>query len=210
MSLTVSAKTSGGMEPIPGGTYLAVCNTLIDLGDQYNEQYGKTQRKVLIGWELPDETYEKDGETRCRQISSRYTASLDNRGKLKPDLESWRGRVFTQEELAGFDLKNIVGANCMLNIIRDEYNGKTFSKVKAITPLPKGMPKAMLSAPATVIDLDTASLDDIDELPTWIADIIKQSTTYKEMVDRDMLGEAAPVETEIAELPGEDEEGLPF
>ena len=105
MSLTVSAKTSGGMEPIPGGTYLAVCNTLIDLGDQYNEQYGKTQRKVLIGWELPDETYEKDGETRCRQISSRYTASLDNRGKLKPDLESWRGRVFTQEELAGFDLK---------------------------------------------------------------------------------------------------------
>lgn len=209
MSLTVNAKSSEKMPPIPEGTYLAVCNMLVDLGDQYNEQFGKTQRKVLIGWELPEETFESNGVTKTRQLSQKYTQSLSERGNLRKDLASWRGRDFTPEELEAFDLRNIVGASCLLNVIHREYNGNKYANIAGVVALPKGMPKAGLSAPAIVIDLDTATLDDIDQLPNWIADIIKQSTTYQEMVDRDMLGEAAPVDTEIVEL-GDDEEGLPL
>lgn len=210
MSLTVSAKATEKMPPIPEGTYLAVCNMLVDLGDQYNEQFGKTQRKVLIGWELPEETYEVNGVTKTRQLSQKYTQSLSERGNLRKDLASWRGRDFTPEELDAFDLRNIVGASCLLNVIHREYNGNKYANIAGVVALPKGMPKAMLSAPATVIDLDSASLDDIDGLPNWIADIIKSSETYQKMLDRDMLGESAPVDTEIVELPSDEEEGLPF
>lgn len=210
MSLIASAKSTDKMPPIPEGTYLAVCNMLIDLGDQYNEQWGKSQRKVLIGWELPEETIETKDGTKTRQLSQKYTNSLSDRGNLRKDLAAWRGRDFTPEELTGFDLKNIVGASCLLNIIHREYNGQKYANVAGVMALPKGMPRAMVSAPPVVIDLDTASLKDIDELPTWIGDIIKQSTTYQEMVAREMVTPEPSADLpELEELDGGSED-LPF
>jgi len=37
-------------------------------------------------------------------ISKRYTMSLGEQSTLRKDLESWRGKKFTPEELQGFDL----------------------------------------------------------------------------------------------------------
>ena len=60
--LTVSAKTESTFEPIPEGTYPAVCCAVIDCGVQYNKQWDNRSRKVAIGWEIPGETYkDKDG-----------------------------------------------------------------------------------------------------------------------------------------------------
>ena len=69
MSLTVSEKSGPSAPPIPAGTYLAVCSMMIDLGLQYNERFGNTSPKVLIGWEIPGETIEIDGEEKPRMIS---------------------------------------------------------------------------------------------------------------------------------------------
>ena len=62
MSLTVNGSSATSIEPIEEGTHLGVCNMLIDLGMQYNETYKNSSRKVLVGWEIPDETIElEDG-----------------------------------------------------------------------------------------------------------------------------------------------------
>ena len=201
MSLTVSASEGSSIQPIAEGTYVAICNMLIDLGLQYNETYKNSSRKVLIGWEIPDETYEYDGETRRKTLSKRYTASLGERATLRQDLISWRGRDFTQEELAAFDLKNIVGASCMLNVIHKESGGKTYANISGIMSLPKAMPKAKLLEPPIVFDLDTDPLSKIDELPAWIGEIIKKSSTYEER-----LAEPA----EIIPVDDDNEEQLPF
>ena len=204
MSLTVNANPTSSIAPIPEGTYLGVCNMLVDLGVQYNETYKSSSRKVLIGWEIPEETFTVDGEEKPRVLSKRYTASLDERATLRQDLAAWRGRDFTPEELAAFDLRNIVGASCLINVIHKESNGKTYANISSIMALPKGMKKGTLSEPATVFDLDSCTLSDIDNLPKWIAEIVKKSQTYEEK-----MAAPAKIEEFVDEL-NEDEGGLPF
>lgn len=211
MSLTVNGSSAASYSPIPEGTYLAVCNMLVDLGMQVNKTYNNQSRKVLVGWEIPEETIDIDGQPHSRTIRKQYTASLNEKANLRKDLAAWRGRDFKQEELAAFDLRNIVGTSCMVNIIHTENNGRTYANISAIMALPRGMQKGRLSEQALVFDLDTATLDDVDDLPTWLGDIIKKSTTYQEMLasDNEMLADDNVQPPVFEELP-DDEGDLPF
>ena len=203
MSLTVSAQTTK-IDPIPEGTYLGVCNMLIDLGLQYNERYEKSSRKVLIMWELPEETFEtKEGIQKPRNIHQVYTANLNERSNLRRDLAAWRGRDFTPAELDEFNLCNIVGKSCLINVIHNKgSNGITYANISTIMALPKNMTPGTLSEPATVIDLDTATLDEIDNLPNWIGDMIRRSSTYQEKLAAEQaIGNAPQFVEDDGELP---------
>lgn len=207
MSLTVNGSSATSIEPIEEGTHLGVCNMLVDLGMQFNEVYKNSSRKVLIGWEIPDETIELDDGPHPRQISKRYTASLNEKSTLRSDLAAWRGRDFTPEELAAFDLRNIVGASCLINVIHKESNGKTYANIGNIMALPKGMAKGKLSEPAVIFDLDTDPVEDVEKMPKWIGDIIKKSETYQQRI----TPAVAPADgsTNFVELDDADGE-LPF
>ena len=139
MSLTVSENAGREIPILPEGSYVAVCNMLVDLGLQYNKTYGNSSRKVLIGWELPEELIEIGGEPVPRTINQRYTASLNEKSVLRRDLAAWRGRDFTPAELSEFNLRNIVGAPCLLQVIHREYNGRKYANMASIMTLPKGM-----------------------------------------------------------------------
>ena len=195
--LTVNANSTSSIAPIPEGTYLAVCGLLVDLGDQFNKTYNKVYRKVMIGWEIPEESVEVGGESKPRMVYNRYTASLNEGSTLRKDLAAWRGRDFTDEELMSFDLHNVVGASCYLNIIHKENNGRVYANISSIMALPKKAEKGKLSEPALVFDLDTATDEDIEALPKWIGDIVKSSETYKNRTS-----------TQFQEL--EDDPDLPF
>lgn len=216
MSLIASSKQESNFTPIEPGVYVAVCDSVIDLGVQYNERFGKSSRKVLIGWEIPELTVEVGGEQLPRQISKQYTLSLNDKAALRKDLIAWRGRDFTPEEEAAFDLKNIVGAACQINIIQVERNGKTYANISGIMALPKGMPKPGLSGYATVFDLDSDDLSKIETFPGWIKDMITRSETYMDraanQVKQDMAARDAArqgQQTTFTELDGDDGE-LPF
>lgn len=180
--LTASASSGASYAPIPEGTYTAVCNMLVDLGMQFNEAYKNTSRKVLIQWQIPDETIEIDGKEEPRTISNRYTLSLGEKASLRADLAAWRGRDFTPQELEAFDLRNIVGAPCLINIIHKDSNGKRYANISSIMALPKGMPKPKISGEPIIFDLDESPLSDVAKLPKWVAEIIYKSDTYQEKV----------------------------
>lgn len=207
MSLTVSESGGTGFEPVPAGTYPAVCYQMIDLGEQYSEKFNNSSRQVLIGWQIPSETISIDGVEKPRVVSKQYTLSLNTKARLRSDLVSWRGRDFTDQELKGFDLKNIVGKPCMVSVIHKDSNGKTYANVSGVLALPKGMPKPAVSSPDDIIvfDLDADPLEKINELPQWIADRIRRSSTYEERLYAEG---AAPVE--FNEEPLDSEEDLPF
>jgi len=207
MSLTVSESGGAGFDPVPAGTYPAVCYEMVDLGEQFSERFQNSSRQVLIGWQIPSETITIDGEEKPRVVSKQYTLSLNTKARLRSDLVSWRGRDFTDQELKGFDLKNIVGKPCMVSVIHKDSNGKTYANVSGVLALPKGMPKPAVSSPDDIIifDLDADPLEKINELPQWIADRIRRSSTYEERLYAEG---AAPVE--FNEEPLEDESDLPF
>lgn len=113
--------------PAPTGIHKAICVDVVDLG-MVKSPFGD-KPKIRIVWELP-ETKMEDG--RPFIISERFTPSLDDRANLRKLLQTWRGRDFTDDELKGFNLENIVGASCSLIVTHNRgNNGKTYANVTA-------------------------------------------------------------------------------
>lgn len=180
-NFTVSAPVGSSIPIIEAGAYPAVCVSIIDIGEQYNKTYDKWVRKCIFQFEIPSETITIEGEEKPRVISETYTASLAERAVLRAVLESWRGREFTQNELACFDLENVLGAPCMLNIIHsDNSKGNTFAKIATITRLPKGF-EVSTETPKVIFSLDDENaLDTMRNFPEWIQKRIEESKTYSD------------------------------
>lgn len=155
----------GNFKRVPAGVFIGRCYSLVDLGTQHTSgQYGdKEQHKIRIGWELFGEdeegqplTVDVDGKQMPMTITKSYTVSLHEKASLRKDLSAWRGRDFTEEEAKAFDISKLVGVYCMLNVTTSETNGKTYSNVAGITPLPgalKNSKPAPVHAPV-IYDLD--------------------------------------------------------
>lgn len=126
---TVITDQGGEYEPIPTGMHRAVMVNYYDVGRQPGYQGGKPQEKVVFLWELEA----RNSEGKRFTITKIYTKNIGEKSNLGNDLVSWRGRPFTDEERAGFDLDRVKGKPCQLNIIP---NG---DKVKIGTVLPPSM-----------------------------------------------------------------------
>lgn len=141
----IASDNSSDFKRVPPGVHQARCFSVVDLGTQQFEYKGepKAGRKIQISWELYGE--DDDGaklvtdEGLPMSISKRYTLSLSDKSRLRPDLEAWRGRPFTPEELKGFELELLLGVPCMLNVTHTEKDGKTYANIASITPLPKAL-----------------------------------------------------------------------
>jgi hypothetical protein len=138
MPIYASAGSGTKFQPAPAGTYAAVCCDVFDLGVLTVEWQGqkKQQHKVLVSWQINEDR--DDGKPYL--VSKRYTLSLHEKAGLRKDLEAWRGRKFTEEELHRFDVETIVGKPCLLNIIHNQSGGDTYANVAGVMALPKGMP----------------------------------------------------------------------
>lgn len=158
-------------EDCPAGMHQAVCYRVIDLGTQVkNGNYGEQRkRQVLISWELPETLMEpyvdNDGVTQPARpftMHKRYTLSFNEKANLLKDLNSWRGRPFTAEELSGppngFYLADVIGANCFLNVAHEpKSDGQgVWVNILAIAPLAKGMQKMGPTNETAFLDLVTA------------------------------------------------------
>lgn len=139
MSLTVSKNNDSEFAMTPEGSYIGRCIKVIDLGTQTSTgQFGtKSQKKVMVTWELlDDEVKMEDG--RPFSVSQFYTASLHEKAQLRKDLESWRGKKFTDDELEGFDLNNVLGTYCLIQVIHSKdgqyANVQTIMKHKGDKP----------------------------------------------------------------------------
>jgi len=78
-------------------------------------------------------------------ISKNFTLSLAEKATLRKDLQTWRGRDFTADELRGFELKNVLGAWAMISVVKAEgNNGKEYTNIQAILSVPQQIKKAGL------------------------------------------------------------------
>jgi hypothetical protein len=100
--------TGTDFEPAPEGLQHCVCVDVADLGMK-DTQWG-AKHKLRLVWELDQKM--KDG--RPYIVSAQFTVSLHPKSGLRKTLESWRGKKFTEQELAGFDLENLLGANAQV------------------------------------------------------------------------------------------------
>ena len=191
--IATDAGGSGNFKRVPAGVFIGRCYSLIDLGTQMTDgQYGqKMQHKIRIGWELFGEdeqgqplTVEVDGKEMSMTISKSYTVSLHEKSSLRKDLAAWRGRDFTEEEAKAFDVSKLIGAYCMINVTTSETNGKTYSNVAGITPLPgalKNAKPAAVHAPV-IFNLDEPDLAVFETFHDKLKDAIKRSPEWATFV----------------------------
>ena len=180
------AKEGLRQDPIPDGTHHAVCYSIVDLGTQPplpHSKYPKKEHKVRITWELPEERREFDTNdgvhvNKPQVIGQEYTLSLNEKAKLRRTLESWRARKFSAEELAGFDLAKVLGANCLLTTFTDE---RGYSQIGAVSALTKLIPKREPENAPVYFALDDHPLGMPlpDTLPEWLRNKIMQSDEWK-------------------------------
>jgi len=176
--MAIMAADSGGGDfkrPTPGN-HIAICTLIVDLGKQHNRsaQFGDSiKHQIYVRWELTDEPLDWEdrdtGEkkTGFMSVGKFYTVSLHEKANLRRDLESWRGLKFTEEQAKGFDVAKLLGAACMLNIVDNVgADGNTRSKVSAIAPLHKSIPKPTPTEPLVIFDDEHK--DVYPSLPEWL------------------------------------------
>ena len=177
------AKESGGgnFTPAPVGTHVARCIKIIDLGTQTSEYKGEVniRNQILVMFELPNETIETDEGPKPFIASKFYTNSLNEKATLRQDLEAWRAKQFTEEELDGFDLMNILGKPCMISVVAKDGGG---TKIGAVSAVPKGMEVPPQFNQEEAFWLDEFSQAQFDALSEGIQNIIKKSPEYKAAV----------------------------
>lgn len=200
-------KSKGEFQNPPAGMHIARCISLIDLGTQTTQWQNETKhaRKVRVTFELPEAQMD-DG--RPFTTSRRYTLSLSKKSALRRDLVSWRGREFTKEEEAGFELKNVIGAPAMLNLVEDgEY-----VNVSTIAPVPKKLKAPKQVNPSLYFSLDPGEFDAkvLATLSDGTRETITKSPEYQALV----AGEKQPPADHDADGPPPADDGkdddIPF
>lgn len=168
--------TPSEFKRVPAGSHIAVCNLIADCGMQPGSAlYPNPKRKLYIRFEIPTERveYEKDGQTieGPMTLGSFYTASMNEKATLRKHLESWRGRSFTDEEAAQFDVSAILGKACMLSVVHSESGGKTYANIASIGAMPKGVAIPKAENPLLYYDENSPAAA-LDKLPKWLQDKI--------------------------------------
>ena len=160
-------ETMERIPPLDEGVYESVCTGLIDLGRQYSKQYDRTNDTVRLVWDVLGETVKYGEKEMPRQVFSDLTVSLDEKSNLRKLLQSWRGRAFTPEELKGFDLRNVLGVGCQVQIIHKTNDNGTYGKVNTVIPLPKGKKAPQLAT--TIFDMsDESTYPVFETLPHYL------------------------------------------
>lgn len=169
MALIAKENSGGGGEftPVPSGMHLARCYRIVDLGTQESTYQGTTKnlRKLMMQFEVHGE--DNDGKPILTakgdpmSISKNYTLSLAEKATLRIDLQTWRGREFTADELRGFELKNVLGVWAMVSVIKAMgNNGKEYTNIAAVMSVPPAIKKAGI--PEGHNDLKLFSIEEPD------------------------------------------------
>lgn len=176
-------------ERVPTGTHLAVCYRFIDLGTQEVTWQGDTkhQRKVMISWELPNELM-KTGDYAGKPFTfhQRYTWSMSDKANLRHHLEAWRGKAFQDSDFGpgGFNIKNIIGKGCLLNLVEQEKGGKVYTNLASVSALMRGMQTPQLVNEAVYFALTKDDFEAIvyDQLSERLKETIAASPEYKKLM----------------------------
>jgi len=195
----IIATSSGekSFELIPAGNYLARCYSMILLGTVTEEYEGRSKdnEKVRITWELPTETrvYKEEEGHRPSVIAKEYTLSMGEKANLRKDLESWRGKAFTEEEAKSFNVSKLIGIECQLNIIhKTSKQGKTYATIATVTPLMKGIKCPDPVNPPFLFNIRKFQQDKFNSLPQFLKDKIKATKEGIALKIQDTSAPATP------------------
>ena len=186
--ILATGNTETKREIVPSGTHIARCYSMIHIGTVEWEWQGETKysNKIRVTFELPHEMRDFSGEQKPMVISKEYTLSLHEKSNLRRDLEGWRGKSFTNKELAHFDTTNLISKECNISIIhKTSKSGNEFAQIGSISGITKGTDCPKQFNDSFIFNYEDNFNEDWLELqPEWIKDQIKNTDEYKNKMNQ--------------------------
>jgi len=140
----------------PSGLQAAVCADVVALGKVESTFGGEKKNKemvrlvFLLAEAIPLGTFihpctgdevDVPEELGGRQfdVSRRFNLSLHEKAALRSFVRSWRGWDFTQDELEGFDLEELIGVPAALSIVhvQSDSDGRWYANIDSASRLPE-------------------------------------------------------------------------
>lgn len=204
MSMVVKGSAGRTRTPVPVGTHKARCLEIVALGD-CETPWGKKPR-IYLRFELPEitETWtdengqEQTGPATMGTFCTYTLGTSEKPSKLRELLEGWRGRPFTPQEAAGFDIEPCLGKPVVLVVKHGtKQNGDVRDEIGATSPAKESEVPALVGTPVlfNAYDPDMAVFA---SLPEWMQGMIQ-------------LDAPAAPQAPSQPLPGDEEEDfIPF
>jgi hypothetical protein len=200
MGLVAKAEEGSSFIPVPPGMHLARCYRIIDLGTQESTYMGNIKHvpRVLFQFEVHSEDSQgqplltSSGEPMT--VAKTFTLSLAEKATMRRDLQTWRGKEFTKEELRGFELKNVLGQWAMITVAENESNGKTYTNIANINPVPATIKKNGLPEGKNELKLfsiEDADLDLFETFSDYLKDRIRKSPEWERLHGSPSVGNSA-------------------
>ena len=143
----VTAKDSGkSFTPHPAGQFAARCVDTVDLGECVSSFPG-TPETLVHKCAIVFRTGELNAENgKDIDVAQEFTVSMNEKANLRKFLEAWRGKSYRAEQVQeGVPLDKLVSNWALISVEQKQSaKGRTYSIIKAISPLPDVMPKPTL------------------------------------------------------------------
>jgi hypothetical protein len=186
MAIIAESKGSGAdYSPMDSGVYVARCFAMLQLGTLEETINGekKSLHKVRLSFEFPLEkkAFKAGEEEKPFVLSKEYTLSFNEKATLRIHLSQWRGKAFTDEEAARFDITKLLGVPCTINVIHKvgKSNGKTYAEIGSISPVMKGTVCPEQINPTQLLSYDNFDWELFESLPSFLKDKIITTPEFK-------------------------------
>lgn len=195
MGIYAEKKESGDFVQVEPGTYFARCYSMIEIGTIETEFQGEKKKahQVNITWELPTElaVFKEENGPEPFVVSKTYRLSMHEKATLRKDLESWRGKSYTEAEAKRFDITKLLSQPCILSIIHEPSKtdpNKNYVRISSISKLMKGQECPPQINQTRLLSFEDWNEDLFKSLPEWIQEKIKTSDEYKAKQEPTMVG----------------------
>lgn len=193
--------------PVARGSHMARLVGLVDLGLQPQRPYeGKAKPpayRIRLTFELPKQRIEINGESRPRWIDKEITFStFENSNMVK------FYNVLDPDGTHKGDWRKLIGAECAVVVVHNEYQGKIYDNIQDITPIMEGIEVPPLENEPRIFDLSSPDMEQWERLPKFLQDKIKANLEFKgSKLERLLMGQEIPVTASTPEIDAEVEAG---
>jgi hypothetical protein len=88
---------------------------------------------------------------------------------------------------------------CFVNVTHSEKDGKTYANLANVTAMMKGVPVPPLAEDTQIFsfDSDNPNLNDFENLPEWVRNMIKKSINWEDILSKLDQGTGLISETDL-------------
>lgn len=140
--LIAKAGASSNIPTHPDDQFAATCIDIIDMGMVEMTWQGQTREKhrIILRFFCGEYFYNEKGEQAPLWVDKWLTFSLHENSAMRPFLENWRGKKFTDAELHdGFNVAKLLHVPAFIQVTHNVTAEKTYANIASIMKLPKSL-----------------------------------------------------------------------